>query len=51
MTAWLRQQGYPVNEKRVRRLWRQLGLMAVYPQPHVSPRVLGGSGIPTDSLG
>jgi putative transposase len=51
MTAWLRQQGYPVNEKRVRRLWRQLGLMAVYPKPHVSPRVLGGSGIPTDSPG
>jgi putative transposase len=33
MTAWLRQQGYSVNVKRVRRLLRQMGLMAVYPKP------------------
>ena len=31
MTAWLRQQGHAVNAKRVRRLLRQMGLMAVYP--------------------
>ena len=33
MTAWLHQQGYSVNAKRVRRLLRQMGLMAVSPKP------------------
>jgi len=32
MTQWLRQQGHVVNEKRVRRLLRQMGLEAVYPR-------------------
>jgi putative transposase len=32
MTAWLRRQGHAVNEKRVRRLLRQMGLEAVYPR-------------------
>ncbi len=36
MTAWLHQQGYAVNEKRVRRLLRQMGFMAVYPKPRLS---------------
>ncbi len=36
MTAWLRQQGYAVNPKRVRRLLRQMGLEAIYPKPHLS---------------
>jgi len=36
MTAWLRQQGYAVNEKRVRRLLRQMGLLAIYPKPRLS---------------
>lgn len=36
MTAFLRQQGYPVNPKRVRRLLRQMGLEAVYPKPRLS---------------
>jgi putative transposase len=36
LTAWLRGQGYGVNEKRVRRLLRQMGLMAIYPKPHLS---------------
>lgn len=36
MTAWLRQQGYPVNPKRVRRLMRQMGLVAIYPKPKLS---------------
>jgi putative transposase len=35
-TAWLRQQGYLVNVKRVRRLLRTLGLMAIYPKPKLS---------------
>lgn len=51
MTFWLRQQGYAVGPKRVRRLLRQMGLMAVYPKPHLSlnslehrrfPYLLGG---------
>jgi putative transposase len=36
MTAWLSQQGYEVNAKRVRRLLRLMGLEAIYPKPHVS---------------
>lgn len=36
MTAWLQQQGYAVNEKRVRRLLRLMGLEAVYPKPRLS---------------
>src|SRR5260370_22162902 len=32
MTAWLQRQGYAVNEKRVRRLVRTMGLMAIYPK-------------------
>jgi putative transposase len=36
MTAWLRQQGHPVNPKRVRRLLRLMGLEALYPKPCTS---------------
>ncbi len=36
MTAWLNHQGYPVNQKRVRRLMRAMGLEAVYPKPRLS---------------
>jgi putative transposase len=36
MTACLRNQGYEVNHKRVARLLREMGLMAVYPAPRVS---------------
>jgi len=36
MTAWLNQQGYEVNAKRVRRLLRLMGLEAIYPRPQVS---------------
>ncbi|OUC16268.1 MAG: transposase [Alkalinema sp. CACIAM 70d] len=36
MTAWLRQQGYAVNPKRVRRLMKKMGLVAVYPKPKLS---------------
>jgi putative transposase len=35
-TAWLKQQGYEVKAKRVRRVLRWMGLEAIYPQPHVS---------------
>ena len=33
MTAWLRNQGYSVNRKRVRRLMQVMGLQAIYPRP------------------
>lgn len=36
MTAWLQQQGYAVNHKRVSRLLRQMGLEAIYPKPRLS---------------
>jgi putative transposase len=36
MTAWLRQQGYAVNPKRIRRLLRRMGLEALYPKPRLS---------------
>ncbi|GAC1350765.1 MAG: hypothetical protein NVSMB27_36420 [Ktedonobacteraceae bacterium] len=36
MTACLRTQGHEVNHKRVARLLRQMGLMAVYPTPRLS---------------
>ena len=36
MTFWLQGLGYGVGPKRVRRLLRQMGLMAVYPKPHLS---------------
>lgn len=36
MTAWLRRQGHMVNEKRIRRLLRLMGLDAIYPEPHLS---------------
>lgn len=36
MTAHLRQLGYLVNEKRVRRLLRDMGLLAIYPKPQTS---------------
>lgn len=41
MTAWLRAQGYEVNQKRVRRLLRLLGLEAVYPKPCLSKAQTG----------
>jgi putative transposase len=36
MTAHLRQPGWVVNEKRVRRLLREMGLLAIYPKPRLS---------------
>jgi putative transposase len=36
MTWWLQQQGYGVNEKRVARLMRVMGLQATLPGPHTS---------------
>ena len=36
MTSMLRDEGYPVNPKRIRRLMRLMGLEAVYPRPRTS---------------
>lgn len=36
MTAWLRTKGFEVNQKRVRRLLRKLGILAIYPRPNLS---------------
>lgn len=41
MTAWLRDAGYVVNPKRVRRLLRVAGLEALYPKPATSRPVPG----------
>ena len=36
LTEWLRRQGYVVNPKRVARLMRKMGLVAIYPKPKTS---------------
>lgn len=46
MTAWLGHHGHAVNEKRVRRLLRNMGLMAVYPQRSLSQRGVGAQVYP-----
>ena len=54
MAAWLATQGHPVNRKRVQRLMRLMGLVAVYQRPNTSkpapenkvyPYLLGGQSI------
>jgi putative transposase len=54
MTTYLRNQGYQVNPKRVRRLMQKMGLEAIYPKPRttvvnqahrVYPYLLGGLAI------
>jgi putative transposase len=44
MTAWLRQEGYTVNHKRVGRLLRLMGLEALYPKPRLSVPGVPGEG-------
>jgi putative transposase len=39
MTAKLREKGFNVNRKRVRRLMRQMGIQGIYPQPNLSKRL------------
>jgi putative transposase len=41
MTAWLRNQGYRVNRKRVRRLMGIMGLKAIYRGPRTTQPALG----------
>jgi putative transposase len=54
MAAWLATQGHHVNRKRVQRLMRLLGLVAIYQRPNTSkpaaahkiyPYLLGGMSI------
>jgi putative transposase len=46
MTAWLERQGHTVNEKRVRRLLREMGLLAIYPHPSLSQPCVGAQVYP-----
>jgi putative transposase len=46
MTAWLEHQGYRVNAKRVRRLLRKMGLVAMYPKPSLSQPAAGAQVYP-----
>ena len=46
MTVWLREQGYAVGPKRVRRLLRRMGLMAIYAKPHLSQNGLAHRRFP-----
>ena len=46
MTVWLQQQGYGVGPKRVRRLLRAMGLMAVYAKPRLSLNPLAHQRFP-----
>jgi putative transposase len=46
MTVGLQQQGYVVGPKRVRRLLRAMGLMAVYPKPRLSLNPLAHQRFP-----
>ena len=46
MTVWLHLQGHAVGPKRVRRLLRAMGLMAVYPKPRLSLNPLAHKRFP-----
>jgi putative transposase len=46
MTIWLRLQRYAVGPKRVRRLLRAMGLMAIYPKPRLSINPLAHKRFP-----
>jgi len=46
MTAALRREGQRINPKRVRRLLRELGLVAVYPKPRLSVPAAGARVFP-----
>ena len=46
MTEVLRRQAQAINPRRVRRLLREMGLLAVYPKPRLSLLALGQSVFP-----
>ncbi|TBL67057.1 transposase [Paenibacillus thalictri] len=39
ITRFLRDQGFAMNRKRVRRLMHLMGLEAIYPEPNLSKRL------------
>ncbi len=41
MTEWLKEQGYDVNRKRIQKLYRLMGLEAIYPKPDLSKPEVG----------
>lgn len=41
LTKWLTRQGEDVNRKRVQRLLRRMGLVAIYPKPKLSAAAVG----------
>src|SRR5258705_957627 len=45
MAAWLATQGHVVNRKRVQRLMRLLGLVAIYQRPNTSDTELGAERV------
>ena len=45
--AWLLREGYLVNQKRVRRLMRLMGLEAIYRRPNTSKQRRDTESIPT----
>ena len=49
MGWWLGEQGYAVNAKRVRRLMRQMGLEAIYPEATASDLGLGRKTLPVSA--
>jgi putative transposase len=46
MTAYLREQGYQVNHKRVGRLMQLMGIRAIYPKPRLSKGVENSEKFP-----
>ena len=46
ITAWLKREDYEVNQKRVRRLMRLMGLEAIYPKPNMSKAFKGHKKYP-----
>src|SRR2546426_11064786 len=60
MAAWLATQGHPVNRKRVQRLMRLIGLVAIYHRPSTSkpagapknhPQLPGGNSVEPGNQG
>ena len=46
MAPWLATQGHLVNRKRVRRLMRLTGLVAIFQRPNTSKPAAGAQGLP-----
>jgi putative transposase len=48
---WLHDQGYRVNRKKVQRLMRQMGLVALYPKRNTSSAQPGASRVSVSAAG